>query len=76
MTNKMDWTLGENKPNQTQSRLAPRPALGVEKTKPISNEHLLIRKMKQKSLILSGIQSRRGVGFLIESPRIGCDVTT
>ena len=25
MINKCDWTLGENKPNQTQSQLAPRP---------------------------------------------------
>ena len=26
-----DWTLGENKAKQSQFRLAPRPALGVEK---------------------------------------------
>jgi hypothetical protein len=35
MANICDWTFGENKPNQTQSWLAPRSALGVEKTKPI-----------------------------------------
>jgi hypothetical protein len=28
----------KNKAKQTQSRLAPRPALGVEKTKPISKQ--------------------------------------
>jgi hypothetical protein len=35
MVNNSDWALGENKPKQTQSQLAPSTAVGVEKTKPI-----------------------------------------
>jgi len=46
------------------------------KTEKNRSGHLLIRRMKQKTLILNGIQSRRNVGYLIESLRIGSDVTT
>jgi len=35
MKNFMLWVGKKTKPKQSQSVLAPRPALGVEKTKPI-----------------------------------------
>jgi hypothetical protein len=41
----------------------------VEKTKPISNGHFIIKIMRQKSLILSSIQSGRIERFLLESHR-------
>lgn len=58
----------ENKANQSQIH-APALTKGVEKEKN-RWEHILIRWMRQKSLILDSIRSGRRRRFLLESRRL------